>query len=152
MGELYINAENSEIPLRACYGDVSDTNLLLEFLGVFSSLNNIFAHVVALTACIGRRFICFIEDLVLKDVITSGPRRSSSSHGNYKFLLEERFSSSKSCTVNTSPRILGRRLLTENSLVNAHSEAVETNHSKQGIAFIVQGLHDMRSSGIEEKL
>ncbi|KAL5838305.1 hypothetical protein ACOSQ3_015474 [Xanthoceras sorbifolium] len=117
-----------------------------DYLGFFSSMDAIFTRLLTLSTCITRRFICFIENLVLQDVNRCSEdwvTISSEQHPRYstqricKSILEECSSSSNSYIANT---VRGRRTrdLRTGLFVNTSSEVIETNYRHQDIPFIFQ--------------
>ncbi|XVF88600.1 hypothetical protein PTKIN_Ptkin19aG0064000 [Pterospermum kingtungense] len=103
----------------------------LDFLVFPSSIDDIFTCLFTWTAYISRKFIHFVENLVLQDIyrfsddsvaINSVPNPRSSSQRLYKSFQEGCSSSSTSCKENSNYGI------------------IKTNHSKRGVSFIFQGL------------
>ncbi|KAK1550370.1 hypothetical protein Q3G72_018103 [Acer saccharum] len=145
MEGLQIHGEILETPIHACH-DVTESTGRFDYLGFFSSMDDIFTRLLTLTTCITRRFIRFIEDLVLQDVnrrsegwvtISSEQHPRSSTQRIYKSVLEECSSSSNSYVADT---IRGRRTLDlrRRLFVNTSSEVIETNYRHQDIPSIFQ--------------
>ncbi|KAL3744913.1 hypothetical protein ACJRO7_014079 [Eucalyptus globulus] len=163
MGDYYNNNETSEtytsvgnVP-NSCILDghgyqLADTapchalrNIIcpLDNLGLCSSVNDIFSHILALSSHITQQFFFFIENLVLRDVnrysedlvAFSGCHPRSSVDCTYKSAFEDGPSSS-------SPGIHENRsvVVEEELLGNARFKVVEMYDSFRGVPFIFQGL------------
>ncbi|XVE98112.1 hypothetical protein REPUB_Repub03eG0077300 [Reevesia pubescens] len=114
-------------------------------------MDDIFTCILSWTAYVSRRFINFIENLVLQDVyrfsddsatITSGQTPRSPSQSPSKSVDEGCSSSATSCPENSYSEICGRRSseLREECFANSASGIMSTNHIKRGVSFIFQGL------------
>lgn len=163
MGDYYNNNETSEtytsvgnVP-NSCILDghgyqLADTapchalrNIIcpLDNLGLCSSVNDIFSHILAVSSHITQQFFFFIENLVLRDVnrysedlvAFSGCHPISSVDCTYKSAFEDGPSSS-------SPGIHENRsvVVEEELLGNARFKVVEMYDSFRGVPFIFQGL------------
>ncbi|PQQ13047.1 uncharacterized protein Pyn_10997 [Prunus yedoensis var. nudiflora] len=143
MGDVYIENEISEMPLAAYNDTVWNTSLLFDSLGFYSSMDDIFTRLLTLASYISRRFIQFIEDLVVRDadrysddllVISAGQHLRSLRHGICKSFSEGCSSSSKPCNPETCERRASEP--TEDT----RSEIVETNFNYTDVPFIFKGL------------
>ncbi|EOY30691.1 Alpha/beta-Hydrolases superfamily protein [Theobroma cacao] len=151
MGDLQTSEGMNETPLSVYHGVSSNICHPLDFLVFPSLMDDIFTRLLAWTAYMNRRFINFVENLVLQDVyrcsedsvaITSGQNPRSSSQSICKSAREGCSSSSTSCTENSYSAICGKRSseLREELLANTDSRNTITYHSKRGAPFIFQGL------------
>ncbi|XVE54214.1 hypothetical protein DITRI_Ditri03aG0062700 [Diplodiscus trichospermus] len=126
------------------HATVDDICHPLEFLDLPWIMDDIFTSLLTLTAYISRKFINFLENLVLQDmyrfsddsiVITSGPNPRSSSQS-----LNRSSPMSWTETSNSGVSRRGSSELMEECLLNTDSGIIKTNHSKRGVPFINQGL------------
>ncbi|CAL5339234.1 unnamed protein product [Camellia sinensis] len=151
MEDLYTNGEVSNITTPVCYNALRNEGLLSNHLGFYSSMDDIFSRLLTLSSNIRGRFICFIEQLLYRDInrcsedlrdISSGQHSRSSSCSNCRFLSNGCSSSSRPCSAGTSVGILEEIAsdLTNRLLVNSRFEIVESNITIRAIPFIFQGL------------
>ncbi|KAK9268311.1 hypothetical protein L1049_000059 [Liquidambar formosana] len=135
----------------ANFNAVRNTTLRYGYLEVHSSMDDIFTRLLTLTSCISRRFVCFIQDLVFRDVdrfsedslvISSGQHSRSLNCNICKSVFEGSSSNSKPSDAGISTGIHERRVsgVMQEVSVNTSSEIVETNYSYRIVPFILQGL------------
>ncbi|XP_031383065.1 uncharacterized protein LOC116197156 isoform X2 [Punica granatum] len=131
------------IQMAPCYAlALRDTNLLLDQLGFFSSINDIVYHILAISSHLTQQLCVFIENLVLSDVerysegsvVRSPQQPRSSTHSIHKSVSEDGSSS--------DPGILERRgsCPKEELVVNTRSEIDDMIFKFQGAPLIFQGL------------
>ncbi|CAL9026649.1 unnamed protein product [Prunus brigantina] len=98
IGDVYTENEISEMPLAAYNDTVWSASFLFDSLGFYSSMDDIFTRLLTLASYISRRFIQFIEDLVVRDadrysddllVISAGQHVRSLRHGICKSFSED---------------------------------------------------------------
>lgn len=151
MSSNYYNLERQEYERQhlANFDAASNGSLLSGHLGLFSSMDGIFARLWTLTSYISYRFVCFIHDLVFRDVdrfsedlmvfsLGQHPRFLNCSICKYDF--EDSSSSSKPSDADISTEIHERIVLDLEEISVNTSKIVETNYSYRGIPIIFQGL------------
>ncbi|KAF7851863.1 hypothetical protein BT93_L2021 [Corymbia citriodora subsp. variegata] len=166
MGDYYNNDETSEtyttvgnVPnsciLDGCGYQLANTapchalrNILcpLDNVGLCSSVNDIFSHILALSSHMTQRFLFFIENLVLRDVnrhsedlvAFSGCQPRSPMDCTDKSAFEDGPSSS-------SPEIHENRsmVVEEELLGNARFEVAKMYDNIRGVPFIFQGVENL---------
>lgn len=139
MGDVYIDNEISEMPLKAYNATEMNTSLLIDRLGFFSSMDDIFDRLLILASYIGGRFIQYVDDLALRDAdryldlvnISGGQHLKSPRHGICKSFSAGSSSSSKPYISDRGPGICERRTSgpRDELLVDTRSEIVETSSS-----------------------
>ncbi|KAM5547606.1 hypothetical protein ABKV19_001874 [Rosa sericea] len=151
MGDVYIENGISEMPLTAYNDTVMNMSLVIESLGFFSSMDDIFDRLLILASYIGHRCIQFVEDLALREAdryledlvnISAGQHLKSLRHGICKSFSEGSSSSSKPYISDRDLEICERRASgsRDEFLVDTRSEIVETNSSHVTVPFICRGL------------
>ncbi|KAL9443621.1 hypothetical protein AB3S75_016897 [Citrus x aurantiifolia] len=146
MGDSYIDGEIFETPSTVCY-DVVEFTGPFDYLGFFSSIDNIFTCLWTLATYISHQFIHFIEDIILRDIsrfsgelfVSSGEHPRSSTQSICKSILEE-CSSSFNCYI--ARTVCGRRALglRVGLFVNTRFEVIEANCRYLGIPFTFNWL------------
>ncbi|OMO82651.1 Lecithin:cholesterol/phospholipid:diacylglycerol acyltransferase, partial [Corchorus capsularis] len=144
MGDLQTHGAITDTALSVHHGVVSSTCHLLDFLIFPSAIDDIFTCLLTWTAYISRRFINFIENLVLQDVYRcSEDSVTSEQHprSSHESIREGCQSSSASCAEASSSGICGRRSsdLREGFLSNMNSGIIRINHSRRGVLLIFRG-------------
>ncbi|KAB2618481.1 glycosyltransferase [Pyrus ussuriensis x Pyrus communis] len=148
MGDVFFENEISEMPVTVYDVTVRNTSFLFDSLGFYSSMDDIFTHLLTLASYISRRFVQFIKNLTRRDadrysddllVNSAGQLLRSLRHGVCNSFSEGCSSSSKPCTSGQNPGICERA---SEPREDTRSEIVASNSSYVVVPFIFKGLID----------